>query len=81
MLWDHMTGPDLEPLEKPCGDCAVTCGFYLEISQALAREPAEVQDSVKKKWFCHNHSDRACRGNWDYLARRAPNPGQPESDS
>ena len=59
--------PKLLYKRKPCHDCAVTCGFYTEISHALKREPLEVQIAVSEKWFCHNDSSRACRGNSNYL--------------
>lgn len=50
-----------------CHDCAVTHGLYLEISEALALEPAEIQEKVSRNWFCHNNVDRACRGNLNNL--------------
>lgn len=59
--------PVLPLLSKPCGDCAVTCGFYGEITQALATQPQNVQLEVSQKWFCHNHNGRACRGNANEL--------------
>lgn len=60
--------PTLKPLGKPCHDCAVTCGLYTEISNALASEPDAVVKAASAKWFCHNHPDRACAGNIENLA-------------
>lgn len=54
---------------KPCHDCAVTCGFYTEISHALKQEPIEVQRAMSEKWFCHNETNKACRGNANYLGQ------------
>jgi hypothetical protein len=62
-----LTGPEIPVLAKPCGDCAVECGFYMEISQRLALEDRQTQEDVSKRWFCHNHRGRACRGNWNHL--------------
>lgn len=62
--------PVLTQMPAPCGDCAVECGLYTEISEALALEPVEIQEAVSGQWFCHNASDRACRGNIDLLAAR-----------
>lgn len=67
----HLEGPELPVLARPCSDCAVTCGFYLPYSERLALEDAQTQDAVKRRWFCHNQPDRACRGNWNYLETRA----------
>jgi hypothetical protein len=53
----------------PCGDCAVVHGLYSEITEALAREPADVQEAVSCRWFCHQTPNRACRGNRDLLAK------------
>lgn len=60
----------LEPMDKPCHDCAVVCGLYTEISDALKNEPACIQEFISKRWFCHNHRNRACKGNIDNLRRR-----------
>lgn len=63
--------PALVPLESPCDDCAVTGGLYTEISEALAEQPLSVQRAISEKWDCHDHRDRACRGNINLLAARA----------
>lgn len=64
--WAHlMDVADLEPLASPCHDCAVTTGFYREVSDRLKQEDCETREAVCKKWFCHNARNRACRGNWD----------------
>jgi len=52
-------------LKKPCGDCAVTHGLYTEIAMALKCESSETRKAISEKWWCHNHPERACRGNWD----------------
>lgn len=59
--------PVLPYNEKPCHDCAVIDGFYAEISDALKKEPIEIQKQMAEKWFCHNDSSKACRGNSNYL--------------
>jgi hypothetical protein len=59
--------PVLELLPKPCRDCAVTCGFYQDFSNDLRDESPEMQMAVAQKWHCHNHPNRACRGNADNL--------------
>ena len=55
-------GGELELLNKPCHDCAVTTGFYLEYSEAYKEMPPEEQLARSKRWFCHNACNRACRG-------------------
>lgn len=66
--WDiHLKGPPIKPLAKPCGDCAVECGFYSPVTDALALEPRKVQVEVSLRWYCHNNPRRACRGNWNRL--------------
>jgi hypothetical protein len=52
---------------KPCGDCAVTCGFYRQYSEALRLAGKEEQLSYSKQWFCHETPSLACRGNADNL--------------
>lgn len=64
---DQLTWPILKLLDKPCSDCAVTCGLYLPYSRGLALESKEVQVAASIRWFCHNHPNRACRGNWNFL--------------
>lgn len=78
--WDHMRGPDLVPLDQPCHGCAVTTGLYIEISADLATEPLERQIALSKKWSCHNHPGRACRGNWNYLRLDKPKALSEEKD-
>jgi len=60
-------GVDLDLLPRPCHDCAVTCGFYLDYSEAYRDMPREEQLARSKQWFCHNVRGRACRGNADNL--------------
>lgn len=57
--------PVLEPRDKPCGDCAVICGFYEEIVVALEQEPTDIRRTIAEKWFCHSSPNKACRGSWD----------------
>ncbi len=63
MLEESKAENPLPLLRKPCGDCAMTCGFYGEYGEALAQESPEVQLGVSQQWFCHNHTGRACKGN------------------
>jgi hypothetical protein len=65
--WGHIKGPALPLLEKPCADCAVTCGFYMEFTEKLKLEPKEKQEHIARRWDCHNNPGRACRGNWNAL--------------
>ena len=67
MVADNVHHPELELLPRPCGDCAVTSGFYQENSDHLGRQPADVQLAVSKKWYCHNAANKACRGNANCL--------------
>ncbi len=61
-------GPELKPLGRPCHDCAVVCGMYAPFSDDLARQPPKIVAAYSARWFCHNHTDRACRGNIDRIA-------------
>lgn len=63
-----VNGYPLKPLGRPCYDCAVTFGLYTEISDALGLQPAEVIAAASVRWSCHNHPNRACRGNIDRIA-------------
>lgn len=65
-------GRVVQALGRPCHDCAVVFGLYKEISDALARQPEDVREAVSCRWTCHNHTDRACRGNIDNLAVAQP---------
>lgn len=60
-------GPELEVLEQPCEDCAVTCGLYLPYARELAKETVDLQDRALSTWDCHNHRDHACRGAYNYV--------------
>lgn len=60
-------GVVVKPLKKPCGDCAITNGFYLEYAKLLEKKPNEIQIAVSDRWFCHNNCNRACKGLKDYL--------------
>lgn len=62
----HMPHDALEPLPKPCIDCAVTGGLYNCVSALLSLLPAEEVKFHSDRWFCHNHGDRACRGNINF---------------
>ena len=57
----------LEPLQKPCHDCAVVCGLYTELTHELAKKSLQYQHDISIRWDCHNHRTRACRGNIDLL--------------
>jgi len=52
---------------KPCDDCAVACGFYLDYSNALKLAPKDEQVALSQQWFCHQTPGLACRGNADNL--------------
>lgn len=66
--WEmHMISPALGLLERPCHDCAITTGFYTPMADELLKETKEVQDKVVERWFCHNHSNKACRGCFNYI--------------
>ena len=52
---------------KPCGDCAVVCGFYRERSEELRNFATELQEAVSRRWFCHQNPSHACKGNADNL--------------
>lgn len=58
---------ELPLIPKSCSDCAVTCGFYLDHSEALKQQSPELQLQVSKSWSCHNNVRFACRGNADNL--------------
>ena len=62
-----LLGHVLEPLEKPCSDCAVVCGYYKEYSEILSKRDIAYQHEVSIRWDCHNDRRRACRGNIDML--------------
>jgi hypothetical protein len=67
----HMPHDALEPLPKPCQDCAVTGGLYTCVSALLSLLPPEEVKFHSDRWSCHNHGDRACRGNINYQATLA----------
>jgi hypothetical protein len=52
---------------KPCEDCAVVCGFYLDYSEALKLAPKEEQLALSERWFCHQTPGLSCRGNANHL--------------
>ena len=52
---------------KPCDDCAVVCGFYLDYSEALKLASKEEQLAFSQQWFCHQTPGLACRGNANNL--------------
>lgn len=59
--------PKLPLLKKPCHDCAVVCGFYEEMSRGLSVLDEKTREIVSRKWFCHNNSKFACKGNADIV--------------
>ena len=68
MNWDYaIHSGKLEPLKKPCKDCAITTGFYLDHADLLKLEPIEIQTKILDNWFCHNNCKRACAGLVEYL--------------
>lgn len=62
----HIPCSPMEALPKPCADCAVTCGLYTSVSALLSLLPQAEIKFHSDRWFCHNHGDRACRGNINY---------------
>jgi hypothetical protein len=66
------TGRNVVPLNKPCKDCAVETGFYLNYAEMLLNQPKEIQDKVSDKWFCHNNCNRGCAGIREYLKLNPP---------
>ncbi|EOQ15413.1 hypothetical protein KQ3_05882 [Bacillus cereus B5-2] len=66
---------ELDSMKKPCSDCAIVTGFYVEYADDLLKQPIEVQEKAKKRWFCHNHTNRCCKGLEDYMnEKRRQNP-------
>lgn len=66
--WENFANNNkVEPLNKPCGDCAITTGFYLPYAEQLKKQPKEVQDKVADTWFCHNNCNRGCGGLREFL--------------
>jgi hypothetical protein len=62
-------GRKVEPLKKPCGDCAITTGFYLEYAEMLRKQPIEIQNKVLDTWYCHNSCNRGCAGIRNFLKK------------
>lgn len=45
--WDSVAKRrKVEPLTKPCHDCAITTGFYAPYAERLKKQPKEVQENV-----------------------------------
>ena len=66
--WEmHSQGPELEVLDKCCHDCAIKTGFYIPYAEELSEQPIEIQNKAVKRWFCHNHTNKACRGAYNYI--------------
>jgi hypothetical protein len=66
--WEmQMKGPEIPLLDKPCHDCAITTNFYTPIADELLKESEHIQDEVLKRWYCHNHTNCACRGAYNYI--------------
>jgi hypothetical protein len=59
--------PRLPVLAHPCGDCAVTGLFYLDEARSLAGQPEPIRSIVASRWFCHDATNRACRGLHDVI--------------
>lgn len=55
-------GTKVKPLDKPCGDCAISTGFYTLYAEALSRQSKELQEKVADTWYCHNACNRGCAG-------------------
>lgn len=57
--------PVLEPMPKPCHDCAVLGGLYYDLAVSLQKQSDDIKKRCSETWFCHSDPRRACRGNWD----------------
>jgi hypothetical protein len=68
-----LDGRPLAPLDKPCKDCAVTCGLYTWMTKSLSKQPEDIQDAVSMRWDCHNDTRRACTGNINMLLKAKAN--------
>lgn len=53
--------PRLEPLPKPCGDCAGV-SLYGALARSLRHVSPELREEVLAKWDCHNAHARGCAG-------------------
>jgi uncharacterized protein YcbX len=68
--WESVAkGRKVVPLIKPCGDCAVTTGFYSEFAEKLKFQPKETQEKVMDTWFCHNACNRGCAGIREFIKK------------
>ncbi|MDB5616044.1 hypothetical protein [Tardiphaga sp.] len=76
----HLSQPAMEHLPTPCGDCAVTGGLYTCVSALLSLLPPDEVAFHSDRWFCHNHGDRACRGNANYQRAAALTPQQRDTE-
>lgn len=54
-------------MRKPCEGCAITSGFYISHADDLLKQPNEIREKVKKTWFCHEHTNRCCKGLEEYM--------------
>ncbi len=62
-----LSNPPLESANKPCHNCAVVCGLYTELTHELADKPLQYQEDISVRWYCHNDTTKACRGNINLL--------------
>lgn len=58
-------GRALTSLQRPCDDCAVVYGLYKDLSDELKTMDLRIKTEVSKRWFCHNHRNKSCAGNWE----------------
>lgn len=69
--WKNLiTKNKLKPLNKPCNDCAMTCGFYLDYAERLKKQPKEIQNQILDIWFCHKNRNRSCAGLRNYFKNK-----------
>lgn len=68
-LSERVNFPRLDPRESFCRDCPVECGMYAEFAEGLSMCDADIVLEYSKTWWCHNSTDKACRGNWNYQKR------------
>jgi hypothetical protein len=68
MYWKKLSeGNPLPSMKKPCEGCAITSGFYTSYADELLKQPKEIQEKAKKTWFCHDHTNRCCKGLEEYM--------------
>lgn len=66
--WENLAkGAKVNPLSKPCKDCAITTGFYSHHAESLKNQSKDLQNRAACTWFCHNNCNRGCAGIIEFL--------------